>query len=396
MSSGMFHFDRRFTCRICEGELETLWDLGSLALTGHFPGPNEDVPSAPMEVAHCLRCSLVQLAHNYTMPTFFGTGYGYRSGLNRSMVAHLTDLAQSTESLIGLKDGDLVVDVGGNDGTTLSAYRTKIRKVIVDPTARNWVAHIPEDIHVIPDFFEGRDQLGGEKAKLITTISMLYDLPDPRGFIGNVYDSLEDDGFWLCEQSDLAMMLEANSFDTICHEHLEYYSEGLLIALAKSLGFTLVSNTENAANGGSRRLLFKKATNHDDSDFRKLATKCEEQSKAFDRLITRTKDLEERLKKMLEGTKYHGLGASTKGNTLLQVLRIEQDLLPYVAEVNPAKFGKFTPGTRIPIISEDESRDLRPEGYLVLPWHFREHFLLKKDSNSSLLFPLPNLEKILD
>jgi NDP-4-keto-2,6-dideoxyhexose 3-C-methyltransferase len=225
---------------------------------------------------------------------------------------------------------------------------------------------------------------------------MLYDLPDPMGFIQSIHASLQDGGYWLCEQSDLELMLEANSFDTICHEHLEYYSRDLLINLASRIGFENVYEAVNVANGGSRRIVFKKATdgNYYDQVLSCSARTILDQQERFELLMARTQKLRETLTSELESKRYHGLGASTKGNTLLQVLNISQELLPYVAEVNAAKIGRHTPGTRIPIISEEESASHAPDGWLVLPWHFREFFIERLDRGrwSRLTFPLPNLE----
>lgn len=383
-------------CRACSGQIEALWELGSLALTGHFPYPGETIPEAPLSVGHCLNCSLVQLLHHYSSTTFFGENYGYRSGLNNSMVKHLKDLVASVETTIDIQDGDIVVDIGGNDGTTLSSYEKKVVKILVDPTADNWRPFIPSDVTVIPEFFGGPEQLDGRQAKLITTISMLYDLPSPRDFIRSIHQSLAEDGYWLCEQSDLAMMMDVNSFDTICHEHLEYYSRPVLLALAAAEGFRMVHESTNATNGGSRRFLFQKKSEHTEYIVSDVGKVLDMQRRQFLQLSTFVDELREGVQTALLSKQHHGLGASTKGNTLLQLLGINHTLIPYVAEINPDKFGTLTPGTNIPIISEVESREKCPEGYFVLPWHFREHFVSRADLKDSftLTFPLPSLVSI--
>lgn len=396
-----FSFSERTTCRVCGCELDPLWHLGTLALTGHFPRPGENVPSAPMHVMHCTGCTLVQLGHDYNVKTFFGENYGYRSGLNASMVSHLAALAGEAELVAGLEAGDLVIDIGGNDGTTLSKFRERLRKVIVDPTASNWNDYIPSDVEVLAEFFRGPSQLGQGTAKLITSISMLYDLPAPREFMQNIFDTLRPGGYWLTEQSDLAQMLEQNSFDTVCHEHLEYYSREVLLNIALSVGFVLVSESVNEANGGSRRLYFQKPTGGTAAPNVLSACNIEatiiRQREAFLNLAKVTARLGEDVRQLIgNGKVLHGLGASTKGNTLLQVLGITRREMACVAEINPRKYGCETPGTNIPIVSEPESLAMAPDHYLVLPWHFRAGLLKNwgKYGSAQAVFPLPRFEVV--
>ena len=225
---------------------------------------------------------------------------------------------------------------------------------------------------------------------------MLYDLPNPRAFIRSIHQSLAEGGYWLCEQSDLGMMMNVNSFDTICHEHLEYYSRPVLLALAAAEGFHMVHESTNAANGGSRRFLFQKKSEHAEYIVPDVSNLLDAQRRQFLQLSTFVDELREDVETVLFSKQHHGLGASTKGNTLLQLLGINHALIPYVAEINPDKLGKSTPGTNIPIISEVESKQKCPEAYLVLPWHFKEHFVSRADLKDSftLTFPLPRLVSI--
>jgi hypothetical protein len=394
-----FAFHHRARCRGCGGSLESLWDLGCHALTGHFPKPNEAVPSAPMHVTQCTSCTLVQLGHDYSLKSFFGVNYGYRSGLNPSMVSHLAGLVSEVERVTSIEDGDTVIDIGGNDGTTLSKYRSRVRKLLIDPTARNWVDYISSDIEVLDEFFGGPKQVGYGVAKVITSISMLYDLQSPLDFMRSVFDTLKPGGYWITEQSDLDEMLAKNSFDTVCHEHLEYYSREALLSLAYATGFILISDSLNVVNGGSRRFIFQKPEKPTQKIYSPyqgdVSLTLENQRAAFARLARFATELENRLKKLFsEGRVVHGLGASTKGNTLLQVLGLSVREIPYVAEVNERKFGRETPGSRIPIISEAESISRRPDYYLVLPWHFRKTFLddWQRYANARPVFPLPVLD----
>ena len=393
-----FAFSARNSCRACDGELESLWHLGNLALTGIFSKPGIDVPSAPLEIVHCTNCSLVQLGHDYTTDTFFGSGYGYRSGLNASMVGHLATIAKDVHRFVQLSPKDAILDIGGNDGTNISNFPDYLRKIIIDPTAENWKNFIPDDVEVIPTFFDKSSVEGVGNIKLVMSISMLYDLPDPKSFIQDIYDVLEDNGIWLTEQSDLDSMLRANAFDTICHEHLEYYSRDVLINLAEMIGFRLEYEEKNKANGGSVRFIFRKIRGSRKCSYLQATSETlEKQRKSFQRLSKHVETLKTRINALTKANaRMAGLGASTKGNTLLQLLNLSQENLSHIAEVNPDKFGLVTPGTHIPIISEHESKRFDITHYLILPWHFEQTFVNKKREfgNSKLILPMPTFKMI--
>ena len=393
-----FEFKRRSKCRACDGPLESLWDLGDFALTGIFPNPGAEVPIATLEVTHCTTCSLVQLAHDYTMETFFGKGYGYRSGLNASMVAHLATIAQDVSRYIKLNPGDTVLDVGGNDGTNLANFSSELHRIIVDPTAKNWDEFIPHGIEVIPTFFDKKIVEEFRGVKLLMSISMLYDLPDPRRFIQDVYDVLMIDGLWVTEQSDLDLMFQSNAFDTICHEHLEYYSRDVLVDLAADIGFQLIHESKNKANGGSTRIIFRKVKRPEGQPKNQIMTEIlERQRKSFRLLASYSENLKFALEDFIKKDNcVAGLGASTKGNTLLQLMNLSQENIIHIAEVNPDKYGLVTPGTNIPIVSEEHSRQSGATHYIVLPWHFEKTFLKKRDyfGYAKLIFPMPKLKVI--
>ena len=249
-------------CRICGNpELKSVLHLGEQVLTGVFPKSKADrITKGPLELVKCHRqdgsdcCGLIQLRNSYDLGEMYGDNYGYRSGLNQSMVRHLQGKVKRILSLVDLKDGDIVVDIGSNDSTLLQTYPKNATLVGIDPTGPKFKKYYPEHIGLIPEFFSARafkNQFGDRKAKVVTSISMFYDLEDPSEFMRQVSEILEDDGVWVFEQSYMPTMLETNSYDTVCHEHLEYYGLRQIKWMADLVGFRILDVELNSTNGGS-------------------------------------------------------------------------------------------------------------------------------------------------
>lgn len=404
-------------CRLCGGSsLVSVLDLGEQALTGVFPrSSSELVTVGPLEVLRCEQCSLVQLAHTYDATEMYGANYGYRSGLNQSMVDHLQRKVSILESIIDLRPGDVVLDIGSNDATLLRSYRTSgLHLVGMDPTADKFRDFYPTDAQVIPDFFSGQrflDEAPG-KARVITSIAMFYDLDEPTVFAAEVAATLAPDGIWHFEQSYMPSMLRATSYDTVCHEHVEYYSLANIIRILAPAGLKLIDVRFNRINGGS----FAVTAAHQActlqprqalidwfiSQETRMALSTNSPFDSFrDRVVQHRTDLRQLLSALRsEGSSIIGYGASTKGNVLLQYCGFNPDDLSCIAEVNPDKFGCFTPGTHIPIVSEEEARLSHPDYMLVLPWHFREGIVERERQfireGGRLIFPLPEIEIVGD
>ena len=404
-------------CRCCGGiGLIRVVDLGEQYLTGVFPRTASEVVShGPLRLIWCDRCHLVQLDHSYDAGEMYGDNYGYRSGLNRSMVEHLSNKCHTLERVAGLKGGDLVIDIGSNDGTLLKSYHTSsLRKVGVDPTAGKFRQYYEGDAELVVDFFS-RDRvmnaLGQEaRAKLITSIAMFYDLEDPVAFARDIHHVLADDGLWHFEQSYMPWMLRSGAYDTICHEHLEYYSLTTIKRVLDEAGFIIVDVATNAVNGGSISVTAAKAggswTTQSiipawllEQEKRNRVHELDTWARFADVVRERQTDLRDLLTSLkASGKTIMGLGASTKGNVLLQTTPIGPDLLTAVGDVNPYKFGRFLPGTGIPIISEAAVLEQNPDYLLILPWHFRETFMVNLEpylaSGGRLIFPLPDIEVV--
>jgi SAM-dependent methyltransferase len=325
----------------------------------------------------------------------------------------LQGIADQASSLIG-KDKALVLDIGCNDGTLLNCYPEEFIKFGVDPS--DLAQEITGDITVIQDIFPSEELitlLKGEKFDIITSIAMFYDLENPVSFCQEIKKLLAVDGVWILEMSYMPSMLKMNSYDTICHEHLEYYSLAVLEYILKQAELKIVDAVVNDINGGSIRCY---ATHIDNFAFknkealqrinllrqeefdRELDT--DKPYKNFqDRINVHKEELNCLLKKLKkEGNTVHLYGASTKGNTILQWCGIDHRIIDVAAERNPDKYGAYTLGTEIPIVSEEESRAMNPDYYLVLPWHFKAEFIKREQESLNkgigMIFPLPNIEII--
>src|SRR3989344_8901337 len=403
-------------CRICGNKnLVSVVDPGSQALTGVFPAAGETVEEGPLEMVKCFSesgedvCGLVQLKHDYEMEKLYGDNYGYRSALNRSMVEHLQGIVAKIERRVSLTSGDLVVDIASNDGTLLAAYKNhELDFLGVDPTSEKFKEYYPDYIKHIPKFFSAeavRSQAGEKKAKVVTSIAMFYDLPEPLRIMQEIESILADDGIWVVEQSYMPAMIDNVSYDTICHEHLEYYALKQFVWMAERSNLKVIDVEFNDTNGASFAITFAKK----DAPYEEAAEKVreilgKEVERGFDALAIyeefrkntekHKEDLVEFFKNAArEGKKIFGYGASTKGNVILQYCGLTPEDMPYIAEVNEYKFGRFVPGTMIPIISEKEAREMHPDYFMVLPWHFKKGIVEREqeylNSGGHLLFPLP-------
>ncbi len=402
-------------CRISGSQnLVSVLDLGFQRLTGVFPrSRDEKITNGPLELLWCPDSGLVQLAHSYDADEMYGDNYGYRSGLNQSMVDHLTRKIQHLEQRADVKPGDTVLDIGSNDATSLKAYKTPgLNKIGIDPTAEKFRSYYTSDIRLVPDFFSAANYRGvtKERAKIVTSIAMFYDLEDPVAFARQIEEVLAPDGLWHFEQSYLPSMLRTCSYDTICHEHIEYYSMLCVDRIVKAAGMKIVDVQMNAVNGGSFAVTAAKAASSVAVNKPVIDWLLEQEDRMGLTTIKPYQDFKERVFRhredlirlldalVADGKKIVGYGASTKGNVLLQFCGITEKQLSAIAEVNPEKFGRFTPGTNIPIVSEADAKAMNPDYMLVLPWHFKENILRREqqylDKGGKLIFPLPEIEII--
>jgi hypothetical protein len=400
-------------CRVSgENDLVTVLELGDQELTGVFPSTTEEaVTVGPIELVWSPSSGLLQIGHIYPPEEMYGDNYGYRSGLNKSMVTHLNTKIVNLEKFAALAAGDVVLDIGSNDATSLKAYQTpSLTRIGIDPTGAKFRQYYPDDIQLVPDFFTAENfrKVSQKQAKIITSIAMFYDLENPIGFARDVTSSLAQDGIWHFEQSYMPAMLRLNSYDTMCHEHVEYYSLSVIDKILTAADLKIIDVTMNDINGAS----FAVTAAHKSSSLptnraviewlleqeNRAGLSTEAPYRAFaDRVLRHRDDLRRLLQGLKDdGKRVLGYGASTKGNVVLQYCGIGPDLVEAIAEVNPDKYGCFTPGTHIPIVSEAEALAMQPDYFLVLPWHFRNSILQREQEyiakGGKFIFPFPEIE----
>lgn len=414
----------RKTCRICDGSIEPILSLGEQYVSNFLSPEQPDGTKAPLELVLCNCCHLLQLKDTVPPGDMYQT-YWYRSGTNQTMRDALADISRRAETLVRLREGDAVLDIGCNDGTLLSSYRTpNLYRIGFDP-AEN-LAPFSRKVaqKVIVGLFDGDrfladSELKGIQPKIITSIAMFYDLDDPNQFVADIKKILHPDGVWIVQMSYLPRMLTQNDFGNICHEHLEYYSLQSLEYLLKRHDFVVADVELNDVNGGSFRIYIRNRSaeesvsgseSHSREATRRVLELREQEASTglggaapYKEFAVRVGKIKEEVSGFIKNhvgqkQKVYVYGASTKGNTMLQYFGLDHSLITAAAERNPDKWGKVTVGTRIPIVSEAEARAARPDYFLVLPWHFIEEFKTREkeylSSNGRFIVPLPHFALI--
>lgn len=414
------HIRKRNTCRVCGSDsLKKVIDLGPQYLQGSFIKPGKEMPSTRKIDSTLVRCNpeadenacgLLQMEHSVPSEILYAA-YWYRSGTNNTMRDHLKDIVDSVVNTVNQNKHPLVLDIGCNDGTLLGFYPKNFIKYGCDPSD---VAQEVKEATVVQDIFPSEElfkMLEGKKLDVITSIAMFYDLESPVDFVKGIKRFLSANGVWVFEMSYMPRMLEMDSYDTICHEHLEYYSLAVLEKILSLGGMKIFKISFNDINGGSIRCYatHRENSKHDKKENYQLINETRHKEfdlkldtdapyvafqKRINLLKTELHDLLVKLRS--EGKTIHIYGASTKGNTILQWCNIDNTLVDFAAERNPDKFGAMTLGTNIPIISEAESRAMKPDYYLVLPWHFKDEFLEREkemlEQGTGFIYPVPKVE----
>ena len=413
------HIRKRTTCRVCGSDsLTPVIDLGPQYLQGSFVKPGKEMPSHRKINCSLVRCNpqidenacgLLQMEHSVP-PEILYAAYWYRSGTNTTMKDHLKGIVDTSLELIK-KPNCKVLDIGCNDGTLLNYYPKAFKRYGCDPSD---VAQEVKNATVVQDIFPSAElftAIGDNKMDIITSIAMFYDLESPVDFVKSIKKLLSPEGIWIFEMSYMPTMLALDSYDTICHEHLEFYSLAVLEKIAGMSGMKIFKISFNDINGGSIRcyathkessLYFNSENYRLMNDIRQkefdLELDTDKPYVAFQYRIEKVRDeLHDLLVNLKhDGKRIHIYGASTKGNTILQWCDINNMLVDYAAERNPDKYGAYTLGTNIPIISEAESRAMNPDYYLVLPWHFKKEFIEREkealEKGTGFIFPIPAID----
>ena len=395
-------------CRICNSKsLRNLFSLGKMKFTGKFPKKNQRIPSGDVHLVMCNKCSLVQLKDNFNLNYLYNKDYGYRTGINSTMRRHVKSVVSKVSKKVRLKSGDYVLDIASNDGTLLSYYKKNVITFGIDPLVNKYKKDYKNINYNVSDFFSYKNICKVNKNikfKAITALSVFYDIKDPKIFLKDIKKVLHNDGIFNLEFADLKLILKNNMFDTICHEHLEYYSVTVINNLLKKVGLRIFDHYYNDTNGGSSSyyICHKNAKFQTSKKIPKVLIDEKRikisSPETYNKFKKRIDEIKKNLINMLRKLKIqkkviHGYGASTKGNVLLQYFNIDNKILDCVSDRNPKKNNCYTPGTNIKIITESKSRSLNPDYYLVLPWHFKSE-ILKREKNirrkgTKFIFPLP-------
>lgn len=396
-------------CRVCgSSDISDLYSIGDLYIS-NFPEKSDDGIKAPLEMVMCENCSLVQLRDTAPQELMYARFYWYRSGVTQTMRYALRDITKSIEDRIELNPGDVVLDIGSNDGTMLRTFEKEgIIKVGVEP-ASNLAEEGAKGIdYFINDFwkYESYMDIVGKKAKVITAIGMFYDMEDPNEFIRDAALALEDDGIFVAQLMCLKNMLDTNDVGNICHEHLEFYSLVSLEYLFDKNGFEIIDIDHNEVNGGSYRVFAGlKGGNPPKVEgasariqkYRETEATLESKEahmEFFARIEENKKKCVDFIKQeVTNGKSVWIYGASTKGNTILQYYGLDHTLIEGASERSPEKWGKCTVGTGIPIVSEEEARKAQPDYFLVLPYAFFDEFYKREEEwrnkGGKFIVPLP-------
>jgi len=404
-------------------EMKMLFTLGELHLSDFLKKGEAPPPIAELKLVLDEDLGAVRLEKPAPKHLMYGK-YWYRSGINTTMVNELKSIVESIKSVMKLSPGDVWLDIACNDGTLFKFIPEGIIKLGIDPADDSFLAESKLQANeVIQDYFSKKtyqkSKHGNNKAKIVTSIAMFYDLDEPDPFVRDIYDVLDDEGLWVMQLSYTPLMLKQMAFDNICHEHTYYYSLFSIKKLLERNGFRIVDCQLNDVNGGSFRVYIRKkiadekrfstAPNRDVCEFRVNSILAYEKTLALDKPETwldffhRIEELKKQTvefikKEKKKGKVIWGYGASTKGNTLLQYFGLDNKLIDGIAERSHYKFGLSTAGTNIPIYSEEEMRKRKPDYLLVLPWHFINEFIHREkdylESGGKFIVPCPRFEII--
>lgn len=378
-------------CRLCFSEnIKDLFSLGNLYINDFVKKENIGKGrKAPLDLFICNNCSLIQLKHTAPQELLYSGNYWYKSGVTQTMRDGLKEIAKLGEEICKLKEGDIVLDIGANDGTLLDLYDTAGLKKIGCEPAKNLQKELSKTTSYVMNDFWSYESLKknlkkwnideNSKIKYITALGMFYDMEDPNQFVRDVEKSLSDDGVFIAQLMCLKNMLKTNDIGNICHEHIEFYSLKSLKYLFENNGLEIYKIEENNINGGSYRIFSRKYSKGSINFEEKVDI---EELENFKKRIDKNK--EECVKfiknEVSKGKKVYVYGASTKGNSILQYYNLDNKIIEGAADRSPEKHGKYTVGSWIPIYSEDYAREVQPDYFFVLPWGFFNE-MYKREEN---------------
>ena len=391
-------------CRLCNSKkLINIHNFGNHYVSNFVTKRNvKKGVKAPLNLVYCNNCKLLQLEHSAPQEIMYKKFYWYRSGVTNTMKHALKDIFLKVKKMPLLKKGDTILDIGANDGTLLKYFKNDGYTTIGCEPAKNLTNELKKNSNYVIDNFWNYKYLSNilnkhklKKPKVITAIGMFYDLEDPSKFISDAANSLDENGVFIAQLMCLNSMIKKNDLGNICHEHLEFYSYPSLKFLFEKNGFKIMKIEENEINGESYRIFCKKNIK------KSIAYREKTSLNDIKKFIKRVKQNKKRCLSFLRKCKVNGkkvfiYGASTKGNTLLQYYGIDSKMISFASERSPEKWGKYTIGTGVEIISEEYARKLNPEYFFVMPYAFIKEFVIREKkwlkNGGKFILPFPNFK----
>jgi len=387
-------------CRHCRAPLGlTMLDLGHAPPSNAFLGEEQlRGPETwyPLRVLVCEVCWLAQTQDTGVDATLFGDDYVYFSAYSTSWLAHARAYVQAMTTRFALGPGSMVVEVAANDGYLLQyVQEAGIPCYGVEPTAGTAAVARGRGLEIVPEFFgtalAGRLHAQGRVADLMVANNVLAHVPDINDFVAGFTRLLKPQGVVSFEFPHLLRMVQECQFDTAYHEHYSYLSLTTVVRILAAHGLIVFDVQQWPTHGGSLRVFAQRADTGAHARQAAVAAlldhefQCGVKSAAFYRQFqSETERIKHELLAWLlrcqrEQVSVAAYGAAAKGNTLLNFAGVRPDLLPYVVDRNPAKQGKFLPGSRIAVLGEQQLRERRPQRVLILPWNLQDEIMRQLD-----------------
>ena len=404
-------------CRNCRSKsLIKVIFIGKQVVSSIFPKKiKKNSKKYSLDLYECKKCKLVQLGKSIPLGNMYGETYGYRTSLSKLMVNHMRNKYLKLKKILKLKNNSNILDIGSSDSTFLNFFSNERKRYNcygIDPSAKKYIKYYRKDVNLIIDYFSAKAvnkkliQLGKRenKLKLISSFAMFYDIDDPNGFCKDICSLLEKDGIWILEMSYFPMLLSNLTYDQICHEHVTYYTLSVFKKIVEKNGLKIIDFSFNVINGGSIEIICAKKNSkvkvQKNKIYNQLLIEKKISAKDYKKFNLRVDNIKKTTNLLLENIfkakqKIIGYGASTKGNIVLNHCNIKSKQIKYICDENPEKYGRYTPGTNIKIISKKNMRNIKPDYLLVLIWSFKTE-VIKQELNyikkgGKLIFHLPFL-----
>ena len=398
-------------CSYCFEPTDEILDLGFLPPVNVMARVSENIQlntAYPLRLIFCKSCLLTQIGDEIDENLVFPESYPYLSGTTRILRDNFTEQFNELITFKPAKSNQLVIDIGSNDGTLLSNYKNDFKVLGIEPTGAAKVA-IDNNIRTIQKFFnletaiEIQNSFG--KAEVVTACNVFAHIPNLSELMKGIDLILDEDGIFISESHYLSQLLETLQFDTIYHEHLRYYNGSFLSKMFQDFGFEIIKIKKIPTHGGSIRVWAARFGKYDvDKDVEKFLTN-EKDSQFFGinghkQFALEVLDWRQQFRKLVAELKIsnksiYGIGAPSRASTLVTFSGLEKSDLYAVGEIHGShKIGRYMPGTRIPVISEDEVLDKKPDYLLMLSWHIAEELIPKIKENGysgKFIIPLPKI-----